>query len=91
MHCEPFAIYVHFTSKQSTQKWKVVNVYGPRNGDLRDTFVQWLYNLNIPANEDWLILGDFNFIGSLANRNKPGGNVDDMLTFNDIIRAQNLT
>jgi hypothetical protein len=47
--------------------------------------------LNIPADEDWLILGDFNFIGSLANRNKPGGNVDDMLTFNDIIRAQNLT
>jgi hypothetical protein len=90
MHCEPFAISVHFTSKQSTQKWTLVNVYGPCNGDLRDHFVQWLYNLNIPDDEDWLILGDFNFIRSPAYRNKPGGNVDDMLISNDIIRAQNL-
>jgi hypothetical protein len=91
MHYEPFAISVHFTSKQSTQKWTLVNVYGPCNGDLRDAFVQWLYNLNIPIDEDWLILGDFNFIRSPENRNKPGGNIDDMLIFNDVIRTQNLT
>jgi hypothetical protein len=90
-HSEPFAISAHFTSKQSTQKWTLVNVYGPCNGDLRDVFVQWLYNLNIPIDEDWLILGDFNFIRSPANRNKPGGDVDDMLIFNDVIRTQNLT
>jgi hypothetical protein len=53
--------------------------------------VQWLYNLNIPIDEDWLILGDFNFIRSPENRNKPGGNIDDMLIFNDVSRTQNLT
>ena len=33
----------------------------------------------------------FNFIRSPSNRNMPGGNVDDMLKFNDIIRSQHLT
>jgi hypothetical protein len=53
--------------------------------------VQWLFNLNIPPDEDWLLVGDYNFIRSLENKNKPGGNVNDMLLFNDFIRRQNLT
>jgi hypothetical protein len=91
MHCEPYALLVYFTSTQSSRSWTLVNIYGPCHGEQRDKFVQWLYDLNIPADEDWLIVGDFNFIRSPNNRNKPGGNVNDMLTFNDIIRSQNLT
>jgi exonuclease III len=91
MHCEPFALSVHFTSTQSSQSWTLVNVYGPCTGEHREAFIQWLYDLNIPTDEDWLIAGDFNFIRSPSNRNKPGGNVNDMLIFNDIIRSQNLT
>ena len=85
MHCEQFAISVHFSSKQTAQKWTLINIYGPCMGDLRDDFVQWLFNLNIPDDEDWLLLGDFNFIRSPNNRNKPGGNINDMLKFNDFI------
>lgn len=33
----------------------------------------------------WLILGDFNFYGSTENRNRPGGNYNDILVFNSII------
>ena len=90
MHCQPFAISVHFTSTQSAQSWNLVNIYGPCAGELRDSFVEWLFDLNIPSDEDWLILRDFNFIRSPDNRNKPGGNAMDMLTFNDFIREQNL-
>jgi hypothetical protein len=50
-----------------------------------------MFSLNIPPDEDWLLVGDFNFIRSPSNRNKPGGNVNDMLLFNDFIRQQNLT
>jgi hypothetical protein len=32
-----------------------------------------------------LFLGDFNFYRSLSNRNKPGGNLADTLTFNEAI------
>ena len=91
MHCQPFGLSVHFTSKQAAYSWTLVNIYGPCQGELRQDFVNWLYGLNIPDGEDWLIVGDFNFIRSPDNRNKPGGNCDDMLTFNDIIRAHNLT
>jgi hypothetical protein len=91
MHCEQFAIFVYFTSTQSAQSWTLVNVYGPCTGDQRNDFVQWLFNLNIPPDEDWLLVGDYNFIRSPKNSNKPGGNVNDMLLFNDFIRGQNLT
>ena len=35
-------------------------------------------------------MGDFNYIRSPTNRNKPGGNINDMITFNDFIRTQGL-
>ena len=34
---------------------------------------------------NWLIIGDFNFIRSQENRNKPGGNQSDMFLFNEMI------
>lgn len=33
----------------------------------------------------WLIIGDFNLIRSTANMNKPGGNIQEMLKFNEAI------
>lgn len=44
--------------------------------------------MNIPASEDWLLVGDFNYMRSPENCNKPGGNINDMITFNDFIRTQ---
>jgi exonuclease III len=32
---------------------------------------------------DWIILGDFNFIRNSNDRNKPRGDVNDMLLFNE--------
>jgi hypothetical protein len=43
----------------------------------RDQFVAWIYNLSIPATDNWLLLGDFNFIRSHENRNKDGGYIND--------------
>lgn len=87
---EDFALVTKFTSTQSSQTWTLANIYGPCSGDERNTYTKWLYNLDIQATEDWLILGDFNYIHAPDNRNKPGGNVQEMFTFNDIIRKQHL-
>ena len=46
--------------------------------------------MHIPNGQDWLFLGDFNYMRAPDNRNKPGGNMQDMLTFNDIIHKQQL-
>jgi hypothetical protein len=68
-----------------------LNIYGPCQGEARENFVEWLFDLFIPDEEDWLLVGDFNFIRSPSNRNKPGGDVNHMLTFNNFIREQHLT
>jgi hypothetical protein len=47
--------------------------------------LQWLHDVNIPDDEDWLIVGDFNLIRSPEGRNRPGGNVNEMLLFNEAI------
>ena len=72
-HVESFAVGVSFVSTQSNDSWNLVNVYGPCTGQRRLDFTSWLFDLHIPDTENWLILGDFNFIRSTDNRNGPGG------------------
>jgi exonuclease III len=67
-----FGLIVKFTSSHNNASWTLVSVYGPCQGIERDNFVRWLYNLQIPISENWLLVGDFNFIRSHENRNKPG-------------------
>jgi hypothetical protein len=38
----------------------------------------------------WMILGDFNLIRSPENRNREGGDVNNMLLFNRIISQHDL-
>ena len=57
-----FALVVNFTSTQSRQTWTLANIYGPCTGDERVTYTNWLYELDIPASQAWLLLGDFNYI-----------------------------
>src|SRR3954463_4599613 len=65
-----FALIVRFTSVHNAEIWTMVSVYCPCLGPLRDNFVQWLYDLHIPDDDNWLLLGDFNLIRSLDNRNR---------------------
>ena len=76
---------VSFKSGHNSEKWTLVSVYGPCEGQPRDDFVSWLYNLTIPPEENWLLIGDFNFIRSLDNRNLLGGDINDIFLFNEVI------
>jgi mannosylglycoprotein endo-beta-mannosidase len=80
-----FGLIVKFTSSHNNASWTLVSVYGPCQGIERDNFVRWLYNLQIPISENWLLVGDFNFIRSHENRDKPRGDTSDMFLFNEII------
>lgn len=62
----------------------MVNVYGPSHGPERDEFIDWLHDLQID-NDYWMILGDFNFYRSVLNRNKTGGNMNDIFILNEFI------
>jgi hypothetical protein len=80
-----FAINVKLTSLQSGQQWFLLNVYGPCSSNSKADFTNWLYNLDASAYDLWLLLGDFNLIRHPENRNKPDGNINEMMLFNDII------
>lgn len=82
---KPFGIVIHFTSVHNNEQWFMVNVYGPCQGEMRDEFINWLYNLEVEPEQKWILMGDFNFIRSLDNRNLPGGDVNDIFIFNEII------
>jgi endonuclease/exonuclease/phosphatase family metal-dependent hydrolase len=82
---QQFALKLSVTTTHNMEVWTLVVVYGPCRQPTRNEFVNWLYNLNIGDEELWLLIGDFNFYRSSENRNRPGGNFNDSLIFNNII------
>jgi len=80
-----FGLTINFTSQHNSAHWKLTTIYGPCQEPARSNFILWFHSHVIADNEDWLFLGDFNFYRSLENRNKPGGNMQDTLLFNDVI------
>jgi endonuclease/exonuclease/phosphatase family metal-dependent hydrolase len=86
----PFAIRLTFTSAINSISWNLVVVYGHCRQPDRDEFVNCLYNLDLDEEDLWLFMGDFNFYRYAENRNRSGGNFNDLLVFNNIISHQGL-
>ena len=82
-----FSISVKFTSVHNGDSWILTNIYGPCQDEARAEFIDWFQNIVIPDDQNWLIVGDFNYIRYTINRNREGGNVNDMLAFNEAISA----
>lgn len=80
-----FCISLEFTSAHNNAQWILTAVYGPCTPEGKVIFVEWLKNIQMPQHIDWMILGDFNLIRKAEDRNKPGGNVAEMLLFNEAI------
>jgi exonuclease III len=80
-----FSVTVNFSSVHNGQKWTLTTVYGPCQGPDRDDFVHWLNSLHIDEEHNWMIVGDFNFYRSLSDRNRNGGNMNDVMIFNEVI------
>ena len=79
-----FVVTILFTARHNNEPWKLSSVYGPCDGEERQMFVDWLNELKIEE-ENWMIMGDFNFYRSLENRNRAGGNINDIFIFNKVI------
>jgi hypothetical protein len=46
--------------------------------------------IQIPDEVDWLLLGDFNLFRKPEDRNRDGGNLNEMLLFNEAISSLGL-
>lgn len=44
----------------------------------------------MPTDMDWIVLGDFNLIRKLEDRNRPGGDLAEMFRFNSAISSLGL-
>lgn len=49
-------------------------------------FAHWFYNLDTTDFDEWMLVGDFNYIIIVEDRNKTGGSVSDRMVFNNIIQ-----
>jgi hypothetical protein len=85
-----FAFTVKLRSLQSSQEWLLTNIYGPCAPGPKAKFTNWFYNYDSSNYDLWKLVGDFNLMLSPDNRNRLGGNVQDMLLFNDIIHHLDL-
>lgn len=59
----------------------MTTVYGPCLDPLRTEFLDWFKNLDVKDEDNWIIMGDFNFYRSLEDRNMPGGDFMDTFRF----------
>jgi hypothetical protein len=65
--------------------WVLSNIYAPCTPEGKVDFQNWLHDVEMSVDMDWLLVGDFNLIRKPSDRNRPGRNVQDMLRFNEVI------
>ena len=80
-----FSLTLSLTSQHNHETWFLSSVYGPCTEPGRSLFIDWMKNLEIGDDENWLLVGDFNFYRSLEDRNRSGGNIQDTFIFNEAI------
>jgi hypothetical protein len=90
LHYHNFEITVELTCTISNEKWVITNIYGPTSAGGRTLFANWLLSMNRDEYDLWMILGDFNLIRCPENRNRAGGDNNNMLLFNNIIQHLDL-
>jgi len=57
-----YCLSMEFTSTHNDAYWVLTCVYGPCTAEAKVLFLNWLKEIQMPDNVDWLILGDFNLI-----------------------------
>lgn len=73
------------TAKHNGDFWYLANIYGPCSHEGKRDFLRWFKHYNISDNDNLLLVGDFNLIRKLENRNRTWGDVNEMLLVNDAI------
>jgi hypothetical protein len=82
-----FVQAVEFKSKLNGQSWMLANIYAPCSPEGKLEFLSWFKGICVPDDQSWIFLWNFNLICKPENRNKPGGDLNLMMAFNEPISA----
>jgi hypothetical protein len=80
-----YAISLEFCSAHNNTKWTLTCIYTPGTPEGKILFLEWFKNNPINNEDNHIILGDFNLIRKIEDRNKPGGDISNMFRFNAAI------
>lgn len=78
---------MEFTYLPSSEQWVLTNIYAPCIDEGRAQFLERFASVDMLNTIDWIVLGDFNLIRGPQNRNKPGGDINNMFAFNEAISS----
>lgn len=73
------------TSNINNSSWVLTTMYAPCTPVGKRTFLERFKGIQMPDQTEWLIIGDFNLIRKPEDRNKEGGDVNEMYLFNEAI------
>jgi hypothetical protein len=80
-------ITTELTCKLSGKKWFITNIYGPAHNENINDFFNWIAELDFSQMQYWMILGDFNLLRARDDKIRPGGDNNNMMLFNTMIRT----
>ena len=80
-----FQLTIKLLCNLSGHIFNVSNIYGPCQNENRTDFFNWLDNIDASPLDHWILIGDFNLIRSPHDRNRPGGDSNNMLMFNSLL------
>jgi hypothetical protein len=82
-----YCLSVELTSNYNADSWILSNIYAPCTSTGKRGFITWFKNIQMPDAVNWLIVGDFNLYRSPTDRNRPGGDHNEMYLFNATISS----
>ena len=85
-----YAISICFTSQLNEDTWILTTVYAPCTYKGKREFLNWFQAIQMPEEVSWLIVGDFNLIRRHEDRNREGGDIQEMFLFNEAISSLGL-
>ncbi len=80
-----FSLTTELRRKVDGLVFTLSNVYGPIDSALKGAFLQEIRDNGLKAVGVWALLGDFNMLLSLADKNGPSVRTSEMLSFRDTI------
>lgn len=85
-----YAISVEFISKFNGHSWVLTSVYAPCTYSGKRTFLSWFREIQMLAEVDWLVVGDFNLLRRPEDRSREGADPAEMFLFNEVINKLSL-